>query len=227
MRIATLLGTALTLASCATGPVGVDMDRIDRADVYLPDGARAGMFITWRTEIADPGDLDTVEETTACVAETPTTVTIEHRETRRDGVEIVTAARFDKDGGALHGVWRGEPGGVGVPLRVVEGYVDQDEEQVLRRAQDLAGADDPEVEQAGLRKVIDTPAGRLDCVGHRTTVKILLVSAELTVWFAVDPLPLAQLVRVDLTDSLDAISESTVLVAYGFDGAKPTLRIPR
>jgi len=222
-----LLAMALALASCAAGPpLGVDMREIDRDDVYLPDGARAGMFITWRTQAADPGDLDTVEETTACVAETPTTVTIEIRETRRDGVEIVTAARFEKDGGALQGVWRGEPGGTGVPLRVVEGYVDRDEERVYRRAQDLAGADDPDLAQAGLKKKIRTPAGRFECVGHRTTAKVLHFSAQFTIWFSVEPLPLADLVRVDLKDSLDAISESTVLVAYGWKGAKPTLMIP-
>lgn len=210
----------LLCAACvSTGPELAE-DEIARRSLWLPDGARAGMFVTWRTE--DDGDV--VEETVACVGEAGDAVTMEWREARRDGSREVVAARICRDGTVL-GAWRGPEGGAGRPLKLVGGDdfdLDGAEKEVERLGYSTK---DAKTETSQDREVVETPAGRFPCVRSRTKVSFLVFSGTFTAWYAEDPLPLSRLVKSDMDLPLGSrITEE--LVAYGTTGATPTLAIP-
>jgi len=181
------------------------------------------MFLTWRTERDRSEGDDIVEETVACVAPW----TLEWRQKRADGVETVTAARFAEDA-TLLGVWRGAKGGVGTRVEVVEERVDLDEAiaEADRRGRSL-GLSTKEAKTARDTAVeeIETPAGRFRCTRHSFRVSLLLVSGTTTAWYAEQPLPFSQLVRIEMKGPF-SFHERMELVAYGTTGAAPTLRLP-
>lgn len=216
----------LGLAACAGVPVrDLAPDEIAVHDVRLPEGARPGMFITWAFSGSRMHDDSVVEETIACVAADP--LTVEWRETLRDGTATVTAARYREDG-TLLGVWRGRAGSVGEPLKVVENEFDLDE--AMAEA-DRAGrpfglsTKDAEAQTLRERETIETPVGPIPCVRHSIQVSLLFVSGRMTIWRAETPLPLSRIVRFEGKGPLDHY-ELQELVAYGWTGAEPMLTLP-
>jgi len=219
------LGSALlvpVLAACLSpGPRLAD-DEISDRGLWLPEGARAGMFVTWRHE----GDGPVAVTTLACVAETADTVTMEERETSRDGSTTVTAARFSRDGAMLR-AWRGSGGGPGTPLRIVPSKSVEEMGAEADRAARAIGAStkDAKARTETTRETIDTPAGPFECDVRRIRVSMLFASGETATWWARTPLPLTRAVKIEERGP-GSYRRVELLEAYGRRGAKPTLRIP-
>jgi len=184
------------------------------------------MFVRWKYGGSGGPEDDLAEETLACVERTPARVTMEWRRETRDGRKEVIAARFKPDG-TLLGAWRGPPGGVGTPLRIVREEVDLEEarREVDRRAAPLGlSADDVESSSEVSHEVVETPAGRFRCTVHRAEASFLFFKARMTFACADDPLPLSPIVRMEWSGTgMDYVQE---LVAFGKTGAMASLKVP-
>jgi len=224
----TLLACVTALAAgCVLLPPQIAENQIRAGELHLPEGARAGMFVTWRDTTTDPGEKDEVEETTACVEEGADHLTMEWRVLRRDGSRTVTAARFARDGRLL-GAWRGAPGGVGSRLEIIGG---NEIEAYQRRANELeksAGVSPKDFKDTTLdgRETVQTPAGAFRCVFTETKSSLLFLKMSWKADWSEKPLPLSSMVRWIMTMSPGDLCKESVLVAYGDQGARPTLRIP-
>ncbi len=211
---------ALCAACVSIGP-DLGEDEISVRDLWLPEGARAGMFMTWR-HLGDDGEETVVEETIACVRESAGYVTMEWRETRRDGKTEVVAAHIRRDGTVLS-AWRGPVHGMGHPLKIVID-AEFDPQEVEAEVNRFGySTKDANVSSSRDREIIETPAGRFKCIRSRTRVSILIASGTFTSWHAEVPLPLSQLVKIEMDWPFG--SRTTELIAYGTTGAKPTLKI--
>ncbi|MHC4577889.1 MAG: hypothetical protein ACYTED_10830 [Planctomycetota bacterium] len=196
--------------------------------VEMPARAQPGMFISWRY-LTNQRDLYAVfEETLACVAKTSAYTTIEWRRKLRNRERGVIAARFGPDG-TLLGVWRGPPGEVGRPMKVVDKgrKLGRVEKEVRWRAKQL-GLTLRNVELVPGKETgsVKTAAGSFRCRIHRVNVTLPLSESKATFWYAKERLPLQQLVKVhwELPRGGFSIME---LVAFGDEGAERTLRIPK
>jgi len=210
------------LAACAARG-GLEEGQVAAWQVAWPEGARPGMFLTWRTERDRARDDDVVEETDACVAPG----TMEWRETRRDGATTVTAARYAADG-TLLGAWRGPEGGVGTPIEVVDRRVDVAE--AAAEADRLGGPLGLSTKSArAVRETaveeIETPAGRFRCFRDTVRMSLLVTSGSMTAWVAERPVLFTRLVRLEMRGPF-SFYEREELVACGASGAAPTLRPP-
>jgi hypothetical protein len=168
-----------------------------------------------------------VEETIACVAAEPTTVTMEWRVLRKDGARTVTAARFRRDG-TLLAVWRGPPGGVGRTLRAVGGGEDLEalEARANRMGQTVGvSTSDARRDEEWEIEEVDTPAGRIRCRRHRLKVSLLFASSTCTTWHSIAPLPLTSLVKCEMRGP-GRFVRTQVLSVSGKTGATSTLRAP-
>ena len=150
------------LAACSSSSTGtVREGEISSHAVEMPPDARQGMSISWRYNSNQRDRFAVFEETMACVGATPEHVTIEWRRRLTNRQQGVTAARFDRSG-RLIGAWRGPPGDVGKPFKVVAKgpELDRVEREVRWRARQL-GFTPKSVEIVGERETgtIKTPAG--------------------------------------------------------------------
>jgi hypothetical protein len=216
----------LLVAACAAPRKG-ERDQVRAGEVRLPENARAGMFVTWRIEQAEPEPDDVVEETVACVARDERAVTMEWRTTLRDGSKRVVAARFRPDGTRL-GAWRGPPAGIAHPLEVLP----DEDPAVLREEAGHMGKprrispDDLKVEDAHGKEVLQTPAGRIPCLRWTMSSSFLVTSMEVGLWVAEKPLPLSSLVRYQMTMRPGDYRYLQTLSVYGTNDPGPTLEIP-
>jgi hypothetical protein len=223
-----LLPTLLLAACASTKAPELAPDEVAGSDVFLPDGARAGMYAVWHHEWRKPAPDRPIEQSVACVGDADGVVTMEWRKTQPDGATVVVAARFRREDEALLGAWRGPSGGVGVPVRVVD--------DPAARYAAATPPRDPE-EQDGIpidgelftehevtEEEITTPAGTFLCTRHTALTSIAL-SASVTSWYAKESLPLTSFVKC-VEDNPFGDDHTVVLVAYGATGAEPSLRIP-
>lgn len=145
-----LLAFAVLLTSCALGPDLADDEIFDDTP---PAGAKAGMSITWRNE---GGEV--LEETWACVAESPDQLVMEERELRSDGISVTTK-RFSRDGRLL-AACRGPAGGTARPLRIVPA---PGLDEYRAKAESMSGMKVADVEKGARssrsRETLVTPAG--------------------------------------------------------------------
>jgi hypothetical protein len=182
------------------------------------------MYITWRHECSEPRPGDTIEDTVACVADG----VIEWREILRDGTRTVTAAKFAKDGRLLR-AWRGPPGGPALPLRVV---ADEDPAEMRRKVNAMGSAygistDDVEFDREEARETLRTPAGEFVCTRRTIKSSLLFMSMRADSWYSVKPLPLSSLVKSVTEFRPKGPIDTFELIAYGREGARPTLAPPR
>jgi hypothetical protein len=226
-RVGTVLALAVALgiAACTTHSVRQrPVETVSARELHLPLGAQPGMFVTWTIEESEADVHDAVEETIACVGEADGVLTIERRETWRDGSRQVTASRHRRDG-SLVGAWRAFEGGIGAPLRVVDTSAERREQignaDALRRRYGLPS---PKVATTQATEWVETPAGRLPCTKQVIEASLLAFRVRFSTWVSVSPLPLSQLVKVE--GSGPGYRTSQTLRAYGFEGARPTLTIP-
>lgn len=202
---------------------GADLpdDAIAADSYWLPKDSKPGMFITW--SLADHGEV-VGEQTTACVAETAEHVDLEYRVSKSGEPGVVTTVRFDRAGAPV-AAWRGPPGGVGKPMRIVDDERSAEEAakeaERLRQSHGLPAASTSEEKTI---EDVETPAGRIACRRHRIDASMLFMSAHFTFWHAVDPLPLSSLVRYE--DVSWGYDKSETLAAFGWQGAQPALTLP-
>lgn len=225
---ARLVLAGVVAVSCAGRGRVLDPDEIDVRDIRLPEGAAPGMFITWQQENSRGAPDDIVEKTIACVAKAGDLLVVEWRTTMRDGTRDVVVARFAADG-TPQAAWRGPPGGVGRPLRVVPGEaldLDAIQREADRRGHAVGiSTSSARTARSSSRGVLETPAGTVPCIQDSIRVSLPFTSGTCTSWHAETPLPLSQLVKFEMVGPLDYY-EATVLAAYGWTGAAPTLRLP-
>jgi hypothetical protein len=219
---------AALVAACSSSSTGRPREgEVSSQAVRMPPDAKPGMSITWRYSGNQRDRFAVFEETLACVDETADHVTIEWRRQLTNRQHGVTAARFDR-GGTLIGAWRGPPGEVGKALTVVAKGppLDRVEREVRWRSRQLGFAP-KNVEIIGERETgtVETPAGKFSCDIYRLKVTLPLNESMVTLCYARQPLPLDRLVKMEwkLPRGGWAILQ---LVAYGNDGAKPSLRLP-
>ena len=217
------------LAACSSSATGTTRQgEVSSHAVEMPPDAKPGMSISWRYNSNQRDRFAVFEETLACVGETSEHVTIEWQRLLTNRRQGVTAARFDK-GGRLIGAWRGPPGEVGQPLKVVAKgpKLDRVEREVRWRARQL-GFTPKNVEIVGERETgtVKTPAGSFPCDIYHLKVTLPLNESTVTLCYARQPLPLDRLVRMEWKLPRGGFSVLE-LVSYSEKGAKPTLRVPK
>lgn len=225
-----LLLLGALVAACSSPSTGSSPrgGEVSSHAVRMPADPKPGMSITWRYNTNQRDRFAVFEETLACVGATPEHTTVEWRRRLTNRQEGVTAARFDGTG-RLIGAWRGPPGDVGKPLRVVTKGpgLDRVEREVRWRARQLGFAP-RNVEIVGERETgtIETPAGKFPCEIYHLRVTLPLNESTVTLCYAQQPLPLDRLVRMEWKLPRGGFS-ILELVAYSREGAEPTLRIPK
>ena len=224
-----LLLLGALVAACSSSTTGQPRaGEVSSRALEMPPGATPGMSITWRFSSNQRDRFAVFEETLACVDKTKNHVTIEWRRRLTNREEGVTAVRFDKSG-TLIGAWRGPPGEVGSPFKVVAKgpQLDRVEQEVRWRARQLGFTPkNVEIVGEGETRTVKTPAGSFPCEVHQLKVTLPLNESAVTLCYARQPLPLDRLVRMEWKLPRGGFS-TLELVEYSREGAKPTLRIPK
>lgn len=208
------------IAACQGTTLSIS-DEIHEDEVWLPKGAKAGMFAKWQVSGAD-----LISTSLACVADDDASVTMEWRDELADGT-VVTAARFTREG-KLITAWRGWSGGPGKPLRIeparsLEDTLDQARRNLssLGKETELRSMIDLERKSELSMKTVEVPAGKFDCTYRCEKIGLLTIET----WWSRAPLPLSIMVKSEMRMTFCLIRNDT-LVEYGWQGATASLQPP-